>query len=116
MIVIPSHKAMALRSSFNISAPSKFVLNYCIEYEHPLGKGNFSSVYRCTKNTQPNKKYAVKLLNIAHLRQNRLEHLVRTEIELLMAINHQHVITCRDVFWSDTWCYIFCDFFEGNLE
>lgn len=79
MIIIPSHKAIPQRGPFNTNAgPSKFILNYVIEYEHPLGKGNFSSVYQCTKNSEPFKKYAVKLLNIANLRQNKLDHLVRT--------------------------------------
>lgn len=113
MIVIPSPH----RSSVKMSCPSKFILNYIIDYEQALGRGNFSTVYRCMKSQEPDKQFAVKLINLIPLKQQKIEHLVRAEIDILMAINNKNVIGCRDVFWNEDWCYIFCDYFEGgNLE
>lgn len=52
--------------------PSKYVLDYTIEYDNPLGKGNFSQVYRCTKISEPYKHLAVKLISVNSLRQQKI--------------------------------------------
>jgi hypothetical protein len=50
MIVIPAHHAYPIYSQVKQIPPSKYVLDYTIDYDSPLGKGNFSQVYRCVKN------------------------------------------------------------------
>lgn len=61
--------------------------------------------------------YAVKLINLGSLRMQKIEHLVWAEIDILKGISNRNVIGARDVYWTEEWCYIFCDFFEGgNLE
>lgn len=62
---------------FKSTSPCKYILNYVIDYDYALGKGNFSSVYRCYKLAQPTKYYAVKLLNINTLRMQKIEHLAK---------------------------------------
>lgn len=62
---------------YKSTSPSKYILSYVIDYDYALGKGNFSSVYRCNKQSQPTKYYAVKLLNINTLRMQKIEHLAK---------------------------------------
>jgi hypothetical protein len=72
MIVIPAYQAYPISSQIKQMPPSKYVLDYTIEYDNPLGKGNFSQVYRCTKISEPYKHLAVKLISVNSLRQQKI--------------------------------------------
>jgi hypothetical protein len=72
MIVIHAHHAYPISSQVKQIPPSKYVLDYTIDYDSPLGKGNFSQVYRCVKNIEPCKYLAVKLLSVHSLRQQKI--------------------------------------------
>ena len=62
---------------YKSTTPVKYVLNYVIDYDHALGKGNFSCVYRCSKLVDPGKYFAVKLLSVNTLRMQKIEHLAK---------------------------------------
>ena len=117
MIVIHTQPNGTPSPTHQVRTPTKYLNNYVIDFQCPLGKGNFSTVYRSSKVSEPGSVFAVKLINIANLREQKIEHLVGAEIEILKAANHINVITCHDVFCDDTWCYIFTPFYDGgNLE
>lgn len=62
--------------------------SYVIDYNRKLGKGNFSHVYVAIDQRQPNVKLAVKVVDVQVLRQQNIEYLIKTEVEILMAMRH----------------------------
>lgn len=79
-----------------------------------MGEGNFSNVYIAIDRRQPNLKLAVKVVNAESLRQQNLEGLIKSEVEILLAMRHENIIFCKDVFWDEKFCYIFTEFCEGG--
>jgi len=76
MIVIHTQSKVAPFPEHKVRPPAKYIGNYVIDYENPLGKGNFSTVYRSSKVSVPGSVFAVKLINTMNLREQKIEHLV----------------------------------------
>lgn len=67
---------------------TKYIKNYVIDYNRKIGEGNFSVVYVAIDQKQPNIKLAVKVVNAQLLRQQNLENLIKSEVEILLAMKH----------------------------
>lgn len=87
--------------------PTKFIGTYVIDYNREIGHGNFSHVYVALDQKQPNTKLAVKVVNVEILREQKLENLIKSEAQILLAMRHENIIYCKDVLWDNNYCYIF---------
>jgi hypothetical protein len=58
--------------------PTKSINSYVIDYSRKIGNGNFSNVFIAMDQRTPNYKLAVKVINALNLRQQNLEHLVKS--------------------------------------
>lgn len=96
------------------ASPVKFIGNYVIDYNREIGHGNFSHVYVAIDQRQPNNKLAVKVVNVDSLREQNLEHLVKCEVEILLAARHENIVFCKDALWDGSYCYIFTEYCEGG--
>jgi hypothetical protein len=68
--------------------PTKFINSYAIDFNRKVGNGNFSQAFIAMDQRQPNEKLAVKVINASKLRQQNLEHLIKSEVEILLAMRH----------------------------
>jgi serine/threonine-protein kinase ULK/ATG1 len=106
-------------------APPKYkrIKDYLYDMEAVLGKGNFSTVYRATRETTrtpspyPDEAFAVKVVQLASLTFKKLEELLEQEISIIRSLDHPNVIRCVEVLKSANHCYFItelCD--SGSLE
>jgi serine/threonine protein kinase len=59
---------------------------------------------------------AVKVVNLAKVREKGVEEMLKREIKLLRELSHRNVIACRDVLMTANNCYIVTEFCpQGDL-
>ena len=60
------------------SMPQKHVHNYVIDYSRVIGKGNFSTVYPAINKNKPTERLAVKIVNMSHMKMQKIGHLLQS--------------------------------------
>ena len=61
--------------------PQKTIQSYVIDFNRVIGKGNFSTVYFAFNKDKPTEKIAAKIINLNNMKQQKLEKLVKSEID-----------------------------------
>lgn len=94
--------------------PQKYVHNYVIDYGRVIGKGNFSTVYAAFNKNKPTQRLAAKIVNISNMKIQKIPHLLTSEIDILLSLHHQNIISCKDIFVDENWSYIITEYCEGT--
>lgn len=78
-----------------------------------IGSGAFSKVYTCTKSTNKEKDYAVKIIDKSKL--NDVEkYSVKSEIAILKLVNHPNIINIKYNYESKNYVYIVTEYVQGG--
>lgn len=78
--------------------PQKSIQSYVIDFSRVIGKGNFSTVYFAINKDKPTEKLAAKIINLNNMKLQKLEKLVKSEIDSLLSFHHENLISCKDIF------------------
>ena len=96
-------------STFNIK-------EYIVDKKR-IGKGSFSTIYKCRHNLN-NKQYALKEINIDK-NKNKIKMNIKREFEIMRKLNHENIVKIHDVI-IDTRLnniYFIMDYYEyGDLS
>ena len=96
-------------STFNIK-------EYIVDKKR-IGKGSFSTIYKCRHNLN-NKQYALKEINIDK-NKNKIKMTIKREFEIMRKLNHENIVKIHDVI-IDTRLnniYFIMDYYEyGDLS
>mmetsp|Transcript_32581 Transcript_32581/g.81655 ORF Transcript_32581/g.81655 Transcript_32581/m.81655 type:complete len:300 (-) Transcript_32581:316-1215(-) len=74
-----------------------------------LGRGEFSRVRQCVHRNS-GKRYAVKIIDKNDTENKR----IRTEIEILKQVDHEHIIRLEEVYETDTKLYLIMELVTGG--
>lgn len=93
----------------------KAIGNYLIE-KVLLGKGQYGEVYRAHLKSDPNQKYAIKIINKKKL-DTKLFAYLKNEINLLAKIESANVVRLYDLQRTENNFYLVMDYCNGcDLE
>jgi len=82
--------------------------------QRQIGRGNFATVYRCIDTNDPSRtKYACKVISKQHLDEQANANLNR-EIQILRSVQHENVLTMRDLLETRDLIFIILPFMGGG--
>ena len=96
-------------STFNIK-------EYIVDKKR-IGKGSFSTIYKCRHNLN-NKQYALKEINIDK-NKNKIKMNIKREFEIMRKLNHENIVKIHDVIIDKRLnnIYFIMDYYEyGDLS
>lgn len=100
-------KVTPLPPSKNPKFDAGSLSDYTVNYEKPLGKGGYGTVYVGVSKINSAKKVAVKVLNLATIRSKhpkwsngKLEQIVEREANICRKLVHPNLIPCNGPFYD----------------
>lgn len=84
-----------------------FSLSTCI------GRGSYSTVYKAHKNRGKYEVVAIKCIKISSLSSRSRENLIN-EVNILKRINHQHVVSMRELTWDANYIFLILEYCPGG--
>ena len=95
----------------NINDPKFILINFDINKDNKLGKGEYSDIYMA-KNTKDNKDYAIK-----HIKKNLINpDKIYKEIEIHLTLNHPNILKLYDYKEDDNNFFLIMDLCKMNLK
>lgn len=84
-----------------------FSLDTCI------GRGSYSTVHKAHKNRGKYEVVAIKCIKISSLSARSKENLIN-EVNILKQINHQHIVSMRDLTWDMNHIFLILEYCPGG--
>ena len=95
----------------NINDPKFILINFDINKDNKLGKGEYSDIY-IAKNTKDNKDYAIK-----HIKKNLINpDKIYKEIEIHLTLNHPNILKLYDYKEDNNNFFLIMDLCKMNLK
>ena len=98
-----------------ISDASKAVKQHYTPTDTMLGEGCFGSVWLFEGKDDPNKKYAVKIMQKVDFSEDHLA-VIREEISILSVLDHTNIITYVESYEDQRYMYIVMEYFKDCSE